>query len=177
VCGTFGLRLRRYLISTKSKTWGALVEVVTDTEHGKAPTRGTRCYTAFEGRTTACETCPVRAAGFERGPTTTVLPSNDDHIRIATARRAPRDTAEVTVRSLGTAEVSVVVREKLTRVAIAAQLSARERTVLDLLLLGERSDEIAEALEISTRTAKFHQANILKKLGVDSRTDLIRLLL
>jgi len=81
------------------------------------------------------------------------------------------------VRSLGTAEVSAVVREKLARVAIAAQLSARERTVLDLLLLGQRSDEIAEALEISARTAKFHQANILKKLGVDSRTDLIRLLL
>ena len=65
---------------------------------------------------------------------------------MATARRAPRDTAEVIVRSLGTAEVSAVVREKLARVAIAAQLSARERTVLDLLLLGQRSDEIADAL-------------------------------
>jgi DNA-binding CsgD family transcriptional regulator len=171
------VRVRRYSISTKAKTWGALVEVVTDAERRKAPTRGSRCYTAFEGRTTACENCPVRNAGFERGAATTVLPSSDDQIRVATARRAPRDTAEVIVRSLGTAEVSAVVREKLARVAIAAQLSARERTVLDLLLLGQRSDEIAEALEISARTAKFHQANILKKLGVDSRTDLIRLLL
>ena len=169
--------MRRYSISTKAKTWGALVEVVTDAEHTKAPARGTRCYAAFEGRTTACENCPVRQAGFDRGATTTVLPSNDDRIRVATARRAPRDTAEVIVRSLGTAEVTAVIREKLARVATAAQLSARERTVLDLLLLGQRSDEIAEALEISARTAKFHQANILNKLGVDSRTDLIRLLL
>lgn len=169
--------MRRYLISTKSKTWGALVEVVTDAEHKRAPARGTRCYAAFEGRTTACENCPVRDEAFERGTATTVLPSDDDRIRVATARRAPRDTAEIVVRSLGTAEVTAVIREKLARVAIAAQLSARERSVLDLLLLGHRLDEIAEALEISTRTAKFHQANILKKLGVDSRTDLIRLLL
>ena len=95
---------------------------------------------------------------------------------IATARRLPRDTAEVTIGSLCTAEVSAVIHEKLERVARAAQLSARERTVLDLLLLGHRNDEIAEELEISTRTAKFHQANILKKLGLDSRAHLIRLL-
>jgi DNA-binding CsgD family transcriptional regulator len=44
-------------------------------------------------------------------------------------------------------------------------------------VLGQRSDEIATKLSISARTAKFHQANILKKLGVDSRIDLIRLLL
>lgn len=169
--------MRRYSISTKAKTWGALVEVVTDAEHKRAPARGTRCYAAFEGRTSACETCPVREPSFERGPATTVLPSGDDSIRVATARRTPRDTAEIIVRSLDTVEVTAVIREKLARVASAAQLSAREKTVLDLLLLGQRSDEIAEALEISARTAKFHQANILKKLGVDSRTDLIRLLL
>lgn len=148
-----------------------------DAESKKLPTRGSRCYAAFEGRTAACESCPVRALNADRTTATTVLPSTDDRIRVATARRTARDTAEVRVRALDAAEVSVVIREKLARVAKAAQLSARERTVLDLLLLGQRSDEIADALEISARTAKFHQANILKKLGVDSRTDLIRLLL
>ncbi len=169
--------MRRYSISTKLKTWGALVEVVTDEESKKAPSRGSRCHGAFEGRTAACENCPVRALSSEHPSATTVLPSSDDRIRVATARRTARDTAEIVVRSLDAAEVSAVIREKLARVATAAQLSARERTVLDLLLLGHRADEIAEELEISARTAKFHQANILKKLGVDSRTDLIRLLL
>jgi DNA-binding CsgD family transcriptional regulator len=36
-------------------------------------------------------------------------------------------------------------------------------------------DEIAGALEISPRTVKFHQANVLQKLGADSRADLMRL--
>lgn len=148
-----------------------------DAEHKKAPPRGSRCHDAFEGRSAACETCPVRQLASDRTTATTVLPSNDDRIRVATARRTARDTAEVIIRSLDSAAVSAVIREKLARLATAAQLSARERTVLDLLLLGHRSDEIADELEISARTAKFHQANILKKLGVDSRTGLIRLLL
>ena len=168
--------MRRYVISIKPRTWGALVEVVTDTERSTLPSRGTRCFTGFFNRTAPCEWCPVRANAFERGSATTVVPSDGDPICIATARRQPRDTAEVTIRSLGTAEVSALIHEKLERLARAAQLSARERTVLDLLLLGHRNDEIAEELEISARTAKFHQANILKKLGLDSRADLIRLL-
>lgn len=169
-------RMRQYVISIKPRNWGALVEVVTNTEPSKPLAPGTRCFTVLVGRAAPCEWCPVRTAAFERGPATTVVPSDGDPISIATARRLPRDTAEVTIRSLGTAEVSAVIHEKLDRVARAAQLSARERTVLDLLLLGHRNDEIAEELEISARTAKFHQANILKKLGLDSRADLIRLL-
>ena len=168
--------MRRYVISIKPRNWGALVEVVTNTERSKQPAPGTRCFTAFAGRTAPCDWCPARTAAFERGPATTVVPTNGDPICISTARHLPRDTAEVTVSSLGTAEVSAVIHEKLARVAQAAQLSARERTVLDLLLRGQRADEIAQELEISARTAKFHQANILKKLGLDSRADLIRLL-
>ena len=87
------------------------------------------------------------------------------------------DSADVTVLCLDDAMTATVIREKLQRVARAARLSARERTVLDLLLLGRRNDEIAAELEIAVRTAKFHQANILKKLDVDSRLDLLRLLL
>jgi len=168
--------MRRYVISIKPRNWGALVEGVTNTERSKQPAPGTRCFTAFAGKAEPCAFCPARTPEFERGPSTTVVPSDGDPITIATARRLPRDTAEITVRSLGAAEVSAVIHEKLARVAQAAQLSARERTVLDLLMRGHRADELAEELEISARTAKFHQANILKKLGLDSRADLIRLL-
>jgi DNA-binding CsgD family transcriptional regulator len=34
---------------------------------------------------------------------------------------------------------------------------------------------MAVLLQITPRTVKFHQANILEKLGVESRSDLLRL--
>ncbi len=57
----------------------------------------------------------------------------------------------------------------------AAGLTAREREVLELLLLGRTHEDIAVALGISERTSKFHQANLLEKLGAESRLDLLRL--
>jgi DNA-binding CsgD family transcriptional regulator len=48
-------------------------------------------------------------------------------------------------------------------------LSPRERQVLRLLSKGMSNDEIGEALFISPRTASTHVANILGKLGVNSR--------
>lgn len=57
----------------------------------------------------------------------------------------------------------------------AAGLTAREREVLELLLLGRTHEDIAVALGISERTSKFHQANLLEKLGAESRMDLLRL--
>ena len=138
---------------------------------------GTRCYAAIAGRTTPCEGCPVRTPSFEKGEAVSILPSETHEMWVASARRINRDTAEVTVYSFDDTVTAAVIREKLQRVARAAHLSARERTVLDLLLMGRRNDEIAAELEISVRTAKFHQANILKKLDVDSRLDLLRLLL
>jgi DNA-binding CsgD family transcriptional regulator len=138
--------------------------------------RGGRCYTVMAGRDTPCEGCPVQASS-DHGFSVSVLAAPQDEICVATATRTSRETADVSVSCLRDLEVKLVVREKLSRVARAAHLSVRERMVLDLLVLGQRSDEIATKLSISARTAKFHQANILKKLGVDSRIDLIRLLL
>lgn len=57
----------------------------------------------------------------------------------------------------------------------AAELTAREVEVLDLVLMGRAHEDIAVALGISERTSKFHQANILRKLGAESRYDLLRL--
>ncbi|MFW5876811.1 MAG: LuxR C-terminal-related transcriptional regulator [Myxococcota bacterium] len=58
-----------------------------------------------------------------------------------------------------------------------ADLTKREMEVLDLLLLGRNTEEVALVLDISPRTAKFHQSNVLRKLGADSKADLVRLLL
>jgi len=48
-------------------------------------------------------------------------------------------------------------------------LTARELEVLRLLARGQSNQAIADLLSISPRTATTHVANILGKLGVDSR--------
>jgi DNA-binding response OmpR family regulator len=65
---------------------------------------------------------------------------------------------------------------RLETVVTAAKLTARERQVLDLLLLGRTHEDIAVALNISERTSRYHQTNLFEKLGAESRLDLMRIL-
>lgn len=53
-------------------------------------------------------------------------------------------------------------------------LSPREREVLQLAAEGFGNPEIAEKLFISARTAETHRANLMRKLGLQSATDLVR---
>jgi ATP/maltotriose-dependent transcriptional regulator MalT len=45
--------------------------------------------------------------------------------------------------------------------------------VLHLLMDGASNRQIAEALVVTTRTAKAHVSSILQKLGVSSRTQAV----
>jgi DNA-binding CsgD family transcriptional regulator len=54
---------------------------------------------------------------------------------------------------------------------IDKRLTAREREVLALIVLGRSNHEIAERLYISYRTAKTHVSNVLTKLGARDRAD------
>jgi len=56
-----------------------------------------------------------------------------------------------------------------------ADLSPRERQVLDVLLENCPNKEIGKKLHISERTVKFHVSRLLEKFGVRRRTDLILL--
>jgi DNA-binding NarL/FixJ family response regulator len=53
-------------------------------------------------------------------------------------------------------------------------LTARERQVLQLLAEGKSNKQVASALEISVKTAESHRANLMKKLRVQSLSDLVR---
>jgi len=55
-----------------------------------------------------------------------------------------------------------------------AQLSAREREVLGLIVQGLTNKDIGRALELSPRTVETHRANLFAKLGADSLAQLIR---
>jgi DNA-binding NarL/FixJ family response regulator len=57
--------------------------------------------------------------------------------------------------------------------ASAEAFTPREREVLALLARGLSNRDIAEALDISAHTAKFHVNSILQKLGVERRTEAV----
>ena len=70
------------------------------------------------------------------------------------------------------AVVAALIQAKVSSAAERAGLSQRQREVLGYLLLGRTAEEIGKLLQITPRTAKFHQARILERLGAESRVDL-----
>ncbi|MBZ0298338.1 MAG: response regulator transcription factor [Anaerolineae bacterium] len=56
-------------------------------------------------------------------------------------------------------------------------LTTREREVLALIVKGMGNNQIADALVISPSTAKSHVSNILAKLGVASRSEVIAMVM
>jgi two-component system response regulator NreC len=53
-------------------------------------------------------------------------------------------------------------------------LTSREREVLQLLAEGLPNREIAEQLNISVKTVETHRSNMMNKLGVSSKTELVK---
>jgi DNA-binding NarL/FixJ family response regulator len=53
-------------------------------------------------------------------------------------------------------------------------LTTREREILQLCAEGYSSTEMAARLGISPRTADTHRANLMRKLGLQGQTDLVR---
>src|SRR5690606_30619339 len=53
----------------------------------------------------------------------------------------------------------------------AAELTAREQQVLELLAEGLSNKQIAERLYISVKTVSVHVSAVLRKLGASSRTE------
>ena len=55
-----------------------------------------------------------------------------------------------------------------------AQLTQREREVLELVVAGRMNREVAEALDISIKTVEAHRAKIMEKLEVHSVAELVQ---
>ena len=55
-----------------------------------------------------------------------------------------------------------------------SELSERQREVLQRVLDGKPSRQIAEELDISVKTVEFHRARIMQKLGVKTAAELFR---
>jgi DNA-binding NarL/FixJ family response regulator len=65
---------------------------------------------------------------------------------------------------------------QLAASAPLAQLSPRQREVLELLALGMDNEQIASRLFISRNTVKFHVRTIYERLGVHNRVEAARVL-
>jgi two-component system, NarL family, response regulator NreC len=63
--------------------------------------------------------------------------------------------------------------EALRRAVSGDGLSPRETEVLRLIALGYTSAEIANQLSLSRRTVETHRAHIHRKLGLDTRAELV----
>ena len=66
------------------------------------------------------------------------------------------------------------VRRKADLLARVSQLTPRQRQVMDLVVQGLSSKEIAVALDISHRTVETYRLWIMEKMGVSSTAMLIR---
>ncbi len=55
-----------------------------------------------------------------------------------------------------------------------AQLTHREREVMELVVAGRMNREIAEQLDISIKTVEAHRARIMEKLAVSSVAELVQ---
>lgn len=138
-----------------------------------APADG-KCFDVLHGRTSPCESCPLSRSETHAPRVVVGRQAPHDYI-VTTVTPQDDDTARVAVRHVSSASLSAVMQARLEELAVRAQLSKRERSVFVQLMEGRAVDEIAGDLAISPRTVKFHQANVLQKLGADSRTDLMRL--
>ena len=72
------------------------------------------------------------------------------------------------------AQMRQVQARRTTFAARLAQLTRREREVLDLVLAGLLNKEIAPRLAISQRTVELHRGRIMQKLHAESAVDLAR---
>jgi FixJ family two-component response regulator len=54
-------------------------------------------------------------------------------------------------------------------------LTDRESEIVDAIVAGRSSKQIAEALSVSQRTVEAHRANALQKLGISNTASLVRL--
>ncbi len=58
--------------------------------------------------------------------------------------------------------------------AAYGDLTDRERQVLKFIAEGKTSKEIAQALDLSVKTVITHRTNLMQKLGLHNRADLVR---
>ena len=92
------------------------------------------------------------------------LPIDPEHLSLALGRIEPE-----------AAEYAVARKRVIEARNRIANLSGREREVLDWLSEGSSNKVIARELDISPRTVEIHRANMMAKLGANHAAEAVRL--
>jgi DNA-binding CsgD family transcriptional regulator len=171
---TLGACVGGPVYEVSSRPFGVLKAVASEPSEGEAPALGRPCWEALRGAASMCVGCPAVDATLV--PRLGVVEWGDDTLTLVAAQMVDSDTVRVATFELDDDAFESLLRARVERIARRAKLTPREREVFDLIILGRSVRETSAALKISASTAKFHQTNVLGKLGVDSRLDLLRLL-
>ncbi|HSP78300.1 MAG TPA: LuxR C-terminal-related transcriptional regulator [Myxococcaceae bacterium] len=171
-------RSRVYVICSRIQDFGT-IRVAYDTGSRQSELEGQRCFQVLHQRNTPCSSCPVLVGAQEGWPRTAVFRCHEQAhgFQLITAEPLDADHTRLSVQLLSDALFRQLVHAKVRALALASGLSERERRVFELLVSGCELKDMADQLGISVRTVKFHQANLLRKLEVDSRAALLRLIL
>lgn len=109
---------------------------------------------------------PLAVAALKKGAFDFVeKPFNDNELVDRVLKALEADAAR---RTLQANQDSVMAR--------MAQLTPREREVMDRILAGKFNKVIADELQIAVRTVEVHRARIFEKMGVKSAVELAQLL-
>jgi two-component system response regulator FixJ len=107
---------------------------------------------------------PLAVRAMKAGAVDLIEKPYDDALLLASVRRA-------LARAQSVREQVAVADAAKARIA---NLSARERQVLDLLVAGQPNKIIAYELDISPRTVEIHRAHVMEKMEAKSLSDLVR---
>ncbi len=108
---------------------------------------------------------PVAVRAMKAGALDFIEKPFSDQLLLDRIRRALEKDGEVRRAHSQHAEVA----------ARLAQLTPREREVMDLVIAGKANKVIASELGLSPKTVEVHRAHVMKKMQVDSLADLVRL--
>jgi len=174
------IRWLEYEVCTGGE-FGVLRRVFQDGEVVPLQAQERRCFAVVHGLEQPCQHCPLFQQGAwprwaVRAVSVTPDSRNALQFEVTVAEELDKALARVRVCTLSESVLTALHLAKLDQIAARGNLSSRERQVVRQLMLGLSIDEIAEVLRISRRTVKFHQANLLQKLGADSRVDLLRII-